>query len=139
MTELIRDTAFGHLIRFVSRGKYLKYQEEADPSIWTRFIDEKKSGYLAHHGDTNAPEDGAEMEGIGGIRTRDDRYTLEPPANRQSMVRSGSGSTSRTRVGDDNSHVNEVSGIKIDPEKGRDLHMVSWYGPDDPGEQFKQR
>ncbi|KAK5121017.1 hypothetical protein LTR85_005801 [Meristemomyces frigidus] len=132
MTELIRDTAFGHVVRFLSRGKYLKYQEEADPSIWTRYIDEKKSGYLAHHGDTNPPEDGTDMSGIGGVRTRDDQFTLEAPANRQSMARSGSDSSSRTRVGDSTANVNHASGIKIDPEKGRDLHMVSWYGPDDP-------
>src|ERR1700712_721009 len=133
MTELIRDTAFGHVVRFVSRGKYLKYQEEADPSIWTRYIDEKKSGYLAHHGDTNPPEDGTDMSGIGGVRTRDDQFRLEAPANRRSMARSGSDSSSRTRVGGSAANVNHASGIKIDPEKGRDLHMVSWYGPDDPG------
>ncbi|KAK3626500.1 GTPase-activating protein [Elasticomyces elasticus] len=132
MTELIRDTAFGHLVRFVSRGKYLKYQEEADPSIWTRYIDEKKSGYLAHHGDANPPEDDVEMEGIGGIRTRDDQFTLQTPATRRDPTRTSSDHSSRTRVGDENGHRNHVSGIKVDPEKGRDLHVVSWYGPDDP-------
>ncbi|CAJ2504903.1 Uu.00g122970.m01.CDS01 [Anthostomella pinea] len=107
MTELIRDTAFGHLVRLVSRGKYLKYQEEADPSIWTRYIDEKKSGHLAHHGDTNPPEDGTNMEGIGGVRTRDDQF------------RSNSDSSSGTMVDKEgNEGVNKASGMK--------------YGPDDP-------
>ena len=46
MTELIRDTAFGHLVRFVSRGKLLQYAEERDPSLYTRFIDEKQNGIL---------------------------------------------------------------------------------------------
>jgi DHA1 family multidrug resistance protein-like MFS transporter len=27
---------------------------------------------------------------------------------------------------------NEASGVKVDPEKGKDLHVVDWYGPDDP-------
>ncbi|KAK4547242.1 hypothetical protein LTR36_000897 [Oleoguttula mirabilis] len=132
MAELFRDTAFGHVVRFLTGKKYLQYQEEADPSIWTRYIDEKKSGYLAHHGDTNPPEDGTEMSGIGGVRTRDDQFTLQRPANRTSMARSGSDSSSRTRVGSNNANINEASGIKVDPEKGRDLHIVSWYGPNDP-------
>jgi hypothetical protein len=22
--------------------------------------------------------------------------------------------------------------VRVDPEKGKDLHVVDWYGPDDP-------
>lgn len=130
MAELIRDTAFGHLLRFLSRGKLLQFAEERDPTIWTRYIDEKKSGHLAHHGDTNPPEDGEEINGLGGVRTREAQNTLEAPAHRASPAGSQSDQSSRTRVGDDN--VNHVSGIKIDSEKGRDIHLVSWYGDDDP-------
>jgi DHA1 family multidrug resistance protein-like MFS transporter len=133
MTELIRDTAFGHLVRFLSRGKYLKYAEEADPSTWTRYIDEKKSGYLAHHGDTNPPEDGTDMEGIGGVRTREDEFTLQPPPGRHDPIRTPSESSSKTRVGDEHANINNASGIRVDSEKGRDIHLVSWYGPNDPG------
>lgn len=129
MTELIRDTAFGHLIRLITNKRFLKFQEEADPSIWTRYIDEKKSGYLAHHGDTNPPEDGDMPEGLGGVRTREDQYTLQTPPR---LSTHDSSDSSRTRVGDDSEKVNNASGMKIDPEKGRDLHMVSWYGPNDP-------
>jgi len=131
MKDLIRDTAFGQLVRLATGNRVLRYAEEEDPSIWTRFIDEKKSGYLAHHGDTNPPEDGTDMEGIGGVRTREDQFTLEAPINRN-LARSGSESSSRTRVGDDEK-INEASGIRLDPEKGRDKHMVSWYGDNDPG------
>jgi multidrug resistance protein len=28
--------------------------------------------------------------------------------------------------------INTISGVKVDPEKGQDLHVVDWYGPDDP-------
>ncbi|KAK3116490.1 GTPase-activating protein [Teratosphaeriaceae sp. CCFEE 6253] len=132
MTELIRDTAFGHLVRFVSRGRYLKFAEEADPSIWTRFIDEKKSGYLAHHGDGNPPEDDVEMEGIGGVRTREDQFTLQAPVARHSPTRTPSDHSSQTRVASEDPQINHASGVKVDPEKGRDLHIVSWYGDDDP-------
>ncbi len=125
MAELIRDTAFGHLVRFVSRGKVLQFAEERDPSTWTRYIDEKKSGYMAHHGDAEPPkgEDGAsedvDMEGIGGVRTRE--------------ARTPSDQSSRTRVGEGEGDVNLASGVRVDPEKGRDVHIVSWYGDDDPG------
>lgn len=135
MIELIRDTAFGQLVRLVSGNKVFQYPEEIDPSIWTRFIDEEKSGYLAHHGDTNPPDDGAVMPGIGGIRTREGQFALQIPASRQNQPRRSKRSeeSSRTRVGDENEHINNASGVKVDPEKGRDLHLVTWYGPNDPG------
>lgn len=129
MAELIRDTAFGHVLRFVSRGKLLQYEEERDPSLYTRFIDENKSGYLAHHGDTNPPEDGTEPETLGGVRTRENEFALEKPANRSQDRRS---SSEQTRVGDEDANINHVSGVKVDPEKGRDRHLVTWWGENDP-------
>lgn len=136
MKELFRDTAFGHLVRLVTRGKYLQFAEEADPSVWTRYIDEKKSGYLAHHGTTEEPQDGTEISGLGGVRTREDQYGLEAPPHRRDPTRTPSNGSSRTRVADEHEPVNHVSGVKVDPEKGRDVHVVSWYGPNDPGEQY---
>lgn len=112
MRETIRDTAFGHLVRFLSGHRLLKFPEESDPSIWTRFIDEKKSGYLAHHGDTEPPEDGTIMEGIEGVRTREAQYTYYPPPRLFSMERTQS---YNSRAG--SARINEASGIKVDPEK----------------------
>lgn len=117
MAELLRDTAFGHLVRFVTRSKYFQYAEERDPSIWTRYIDEKKSAHLAHHGDVDPPEDNVALEGLGGVRTRENGEH-------------DSGSSSRTRVAGDG--FNHASGVKVDPEKGKDVHIVTWYGDDDP-------
>lgn len=129
MAELIRDTAFGHLVRLVARKRYFKFAEEEDPSIWTRFIDEKKSGYLAHHGDASPPEDDDEsLEGLGGVRTRENQYTLSPPANMRSLQKQGS---YNSRAGAA-ARINKASGIKIDDEKGKDIHLVSWYGDSDP-------
>jgi DHA1 family multidrug resistance protein-like MFS transporter len=120
MAELIRDTAFG--LRFASRGKFLQYQEERDPSIWTKFVNEKQSGYLAHHGTTDPPEDGEEPETLGGIRTREEQSNEK---------RSESNSSSQTRVGEGH-NVNRASGVKVDSEKGKDLEVISWYGDADP-------
>ncbi len=126
MTELIRDTAFGHLIRLLSRGKYLKFAEEADPSIWTRYIDEKKSGYLAHSGSTAPPEDGFDFTPLEGIRTREAQFSILPP-DRLVTTKSSQSSHSTT-----DQPINKVSGVPIDSEKGRDIHLVGWYGDDDP-------
>ncbi|KAF2722584.1 MFS general substrate transporter [Polychaeton citri CBS 116435] len=133
MTDLVRDTTFGHLVRYVTKNKYLQYPEEADPSIWTRFIDEKKSGYLAHHGTTEPPDDGASLQGIGGVRTREDQPDAERSAEQRPISgRTSSDNSSKTRLGSDTEGINNASGIKVDPEKGRDAHIVSWYGDKDP-------
>lgn len=124
--DLFRDTAFGHLIRFVSRGKYLKYPEEADPTIWTRFIDEKKSAYLAHHGNTNPPEEpDSSLDNLRGVRTQE--MTSAPP--RLSNLEQ---SDSDLSTNSEKPRINRASGAKVDPEKGRDLHLVTWYGDNDP-------
>lgn len=119
MADLFRETTFGHLVRLVTKKKYFQYQEEIDPSLYKHFIDEKKSGYLAHHGDTNPPEDGAEPETLGGVRTREGRYELETPPRMSTQNRS---SSEQTRVEDGD--VNWVSGVKIDNEKGKDVALV---------------
>lgn len=127
MSELIRDTAFGHLVRYLSKGKYLKFSEEADPSIWTRYIDEKKSGYLAFHGSTTQPEEDADFPPLEGIRTREAQYSLFPPP-RIALARTKSANSTMSN----GQRINKVSGVPIDFEKGRDIHLVSWYGDDDP-------
>ncbi len=100
MKELFRDTAFGHLVRLVTRNRYLRYQEEEDSTIFTRFIDAKKSGYLAHHGDTSPPES--------------DDVSLEGLDNQPQSYNSRMGSA----------NINQASGVKVHPEKGRDVHLV---------------
>lgn len=129
MSELFRDTAFGHLVRTATGNRFFKYQEEIDPSLYKNFIDEKKSGYLAHHGDTNPPGDGNEPETLGGVRTREDQYTGEGPPRLSTNRRS---SSEQTRVNENNGNINHVSGVRVDQEKGRDVHLVTWWGDNDP-------
>lgn len=120
----MRDTAFGQLVRLASGRRFFKYAEEENPELWKQFIDEKKSGHLAHHGTVAPPEDGEEIHGLGGMRTRD-----EEQQQRGTPGREDSDTSSRTHVGEE---FNEASGVKVDSEKGRDINLVSWYGPDDP-------
>lgn len=124
MSDLIRDAPFGQIIRLVTRGRFLKYPEEKDPEIWTKYIDAKKSANLAHHGGTENAEDGPEPEKMADFDGNNLRNSTEPAQPRRSSDR-----TSQTRVGE----VNAASGVRIDGEKGKDLDLVSWYDNNDPG------
>lgn len=135
MIELIRDTAFGQLVRLVSRNRLLRYPEERNPSICKHFIDEDKSCYLSQHGNSFPPEDSNELPGIGSLLTTEEQSTLQSPTNRENAQHNSNRSeeSSRTRVVDENVYANNTSGMRMDSEKGRDQHLVTWYGTDDPG------
>ena len=118
MSDLFRDTIAGQLIRLATGSKYLKYPEERDPSLIERYINVEKSENLARTGTTQSKNPEKEKE-----------------AGLQSPLRSPSRSSSDTQFESEeqaNALVNVVSGAKIDPEKGRDGHVVDWYGPHDP-------
>lgn len=146
MADLIRDTAFGHLVRILSKNKYLQYQEEKDPELWKKYVDEEKSGRMAHHGTVEAHGDDSDTEerpvyGIGGVRTREDGTTepINPQTSKpedsdlEKESPEDSEHSSPTRVDESEpATYNEASGVKIDPEKGRDLNIVDWWGPKDP-------
>lgn len=126
--SFFRDSAFGQIVRLASGNKYFQYPDEKNPELWKQAIDEKKSGYLAHHGTTDPPEDDTEsLSNLRGMRTRENQNSLQaPPPDRRNLSDSDS---QRTQVPDD---VNLASGVKVDPEKGKDINLVGWYGPDDP-------
>jgi len=142
MKELLRDSIFGHAVRLISGKRLFSYPEERDPEHWKKFINEEKSGYAAHHGIKDGAiqphgdesEDEEKIEGIGGIRTRDARAERESETPRPHGNSAASSSSDMTRVGErqDGAQYNSASGVKVDPEKGRDLHIVDWYGPEDP-------
>lgn len=100
MSDLIRDSFFGHFLRLVSNRRVLHYPEELDPSIWQRYINEKKSANMAMYGQTEAP----------------DGDSKDTPRD--------SNSPSPYNENGDNR--------RVDAEKGRDVYLVDWYGPDDP-------
>jgi DHA1 family multidrug resistance protein-like MFS transporter len=112
MKELIRDTIFSHILRLLTGGRVFKYPEEEDPSLWKKYVHVEKSANMARHGQTQAPEDD------GG---HESRRSQTRSSSLETAVSSGEGRT-----------VNEVSGHPVDKEKGKDVHVVDWYGPDDP-------
>lgn len=141
MTELFRDSTVGHLLRLVSGGKILPYREEKDPEKWKDFVNHKKTHNMARHGQPNEPEkeemdgDTSEQNGLGPIEdARDgrDNEILQPQTHGLGPVadaRRESRRSSDTRVADDH---NDLTGTRIDPEKGKDMYIVDWYDENDP-------
>ncbi|RDW89018.1 hypothetical protein BP6252_01050 [Coleophoma cylindrospora] len=114
MKELIRDTVLGHFLRMVTKGKVLPYEEDRDPALWKRYVDKEASGRMAHHGHLGEEEKDAIH----------DTGDSSPTAVRRS---------SETRVEHpDFTRINTASGMRVDPEKGKDVTMVSWFSDDDP-------
>jgi DHA1 family multidrug resistance protein-like MFS transporter len=129
MAELIRDTSFGHIVRFVTKKRCLQYLEESDPNLWKKYVNEEKSGYLAHHGSAQ-PLDGASedsdvksLEELGGVRTRDAR-------ERELETSTGLHAPTQARAPEERANYNDASGVRIDPEKGRDLHVIDFLEND---------
>lgn len=95
-----------------------KYPEEEDSTIWKRYIHEEKSSHMAAHGQPH-PIDGPQQPNVESLSASSS--DSQRPA-----------STNRTLDHHTNAALNGGRGRRIDPEKGRDLYIVDWYGPDDP-------
>ncbi|KAK5085406.1 GTPase-activating protein [Lithohypha guttulata] len=115
MYDTIRDSVLGQLIRLATKNKVLLYEEERNPEIWQKYVHREKSANMAQHGQTELPEEVSEKQEDGP----------DTPVRRDSSPNSSS-STS-TAVGNDDLH----KGRPVDQEKGKDVYVVDWYGPDD--------
>nr|POE47527.1 caffeine resistance protein 5 [Quercus suber] len=121
MAELIRDTAFGHICRLVTRNRVFKFEEEKDAELWPRYLDAEKSGYLARHGQMEKPEDAEDLSHLQRPTATDG--DLQPRRTSDSnKLANDSDASSKTDV-DEDARVNAVSGLPVDPEKGRDTHL----------------
>jgi DHA1 family multidrug resistance protein-like MFS transporter len=128
--ECVRDSSFGHIVRLITKQRMFKFLDERNPEIWKTLVDEEKSGYMAHHGTTDPHGEDSDLEdaqGIGGVRTREDRWSLEskPPMGE----RENSSSSQDTRV-ENGARINHASGVKVDPEKGKDVHLIEFLEND---------
>lgn len=127
MIELFRETACGQLIRLVTRNKLLQYPEERDPSIVERYLHKEKSANIAKYGQVEEPkpdDNDDEKDKDDNDDNSDDKSGSETEV--------GDESSSTRNVRRQESHYNHASGQKIDPEKGRDVDIIDWDGPDDP-------
>jgi DHA1 family multidrug resistance protein-like MFS transporter len=131
MKETLRDTVFGQLLRAVFGHEILPYPEELDPSIWQKYVHVDKSGWMARHG-TTEPHNylidklKADDESKGPRLQANKVNDLEAPTSQSLSRASSTSENSETRL------VNEISGIVVDPAKGKDVYVVDWSGTDDP-------
>lgn len=117
--NLIRDTAFGQIVRLATRNRVFQYPEEQDSEHWKNYLNEEKSGNIAQHGTTEPPEN----EPQDTSQNATEMHTRDEQAN--------NGGESRDSMYTDVTY-NEASGVQIDQEKGRDKNVIDWYGPNDP-------
>lgn len=129
MSELIRDTVFGHALRFITKGKVLQYAEEKDPSLWKQYLDRNQTKNMALYGhpDDETPEEKQQRESAPVSETQSN---VNGNGNLGEATASETSSPSRS---EDGGHQlsSTITGQKIDPEKGRDATMVSWWGDND--------
>ena len=114
MADIFRDSPFGQIVRLVTKKRYFKYAEERDPSIWKRYLSVEKSRKMALHG-TLSKRDSS------GAADR-----LEKPLENDS-----SQGTSPSRTSEELQE-GIAGGVAVDPEHGRDIHIVDWFSADDP-------
>ena len=115
MADLIRDTVFGHFVRLITNHRYLQYAEERDPKLWKQYLDREQTKNMALYGNTNGPSEDEKSEKEG--------------------VNTPSGESSETNIdGEEREQQlsSTITGQVIDPEKGRDVTMVTWFGDNDP-------
>ena len=125
MSELIRDTVFGHILRFFTKGKVLQYAEEKDPSLWKQYLDRDQTKQMALYGHTG--DETTEEKQEGGSSP-----TSDTPGNGDGKGTKHSDESSRSRAEDGEPPLSStITGLKIDPEKGRDTAIVTWYGDND--------
>jgi hypothetical protein len=177
MSDLVRDSVFGQLVRLTTGGRVFQYPDEYDESIREKYINKEKSGNLALYGSTSVPQEAQkendldssisegeedsekDLEKHGNLAEPERGATPTSPAATRvtsrgsniarmhssdarpsAMHRINSRSSSfmnelretRSRQSVNMGRVNTASGRSVDPEKGRDIDLVDWYGPDDP-------
>ncbi|PYI11074.1 MFS general substrate transporter [Aspergillus sclerotiicarbonarius CBS 121057] len=114
MSGLVHDSILGNLIRLASRGRWFQYPEEKNPALWQQYVNHDKSGRMAYTGHLepeNVPEDVPEPD----------------RADSGSMTRVPSSTWS-----DNGRRYQGMTGVNIDPEKGRDTVIVDWWDDHDP-------
>ena len=121
--DIIRDAFLGHALRIVSRGRLLRYPEERDPKLAGRYYHLEKTSNLARYGQTTVPEDASPKREKEDQSPSDEEHQ-RPLQESNRSVDSGDTAVHRT--------VSNVAGTPVDPERGRDMTVIDWDGPNDP-------
>ncbi|KAK1985952.1 multidrug resistance protein [Colletotrichum cereale] len=119
--EFFRDTAFGHLVRFVTGGRIrqLQYCDEQSPNSWRQYVNEETPANPTRHGQTEKTEKGFDKE-------RTDETDVDQPS------RDGIIDAARTMVpGGTGESLNDAKSTSIDPKKAESNQLVEFL-PNDP-------
>ena len=125
MTDLIRDTLFGHFIRLVTKNKYLQYAEERDPQLWKQYLDRDKTLNMAMYGHPElSPEEQKEKD----IKLEGNDASESPSGDEDSNRLRGVMSKQTTH---EHKLHSALTNQRVDTEKGRDAAMIGWWGDHD--------
>ena len=117
-------------MRFLTKGRCFQFAEEEDPSIWKQYLDRNQTKNMALHGhpDDESLEEKPQRESAPVSETQS-RANGNGNGNGANL----SDKSSQTRAEDGEQQLSStMTGQKIDPEKGRDVTMVTWFGDKDP-------
>lgn len=117
MSEIVRDTVFGHLLRLATKGRVLQYAEERDATLWKQYIDRDQTKNMALYGNP---------EGVAAEEYQKEQVAGGPSEDSSSTQSANAGQREHGQLS------STITGQRIDTEKGRDTAMVTWYGDDDP-------
>ncbi|GES60596.1 major facilitator superfamily domain, general substrate transporter [Aspergillus terreus] len=122
MQAVLRESAFGQLIRLVTRNKYFQYPEEkADfklPDQWIKVMDGLDAAASSEHAQTDAQTPTRQLDSDEGLSQVTTNYSL---------------SFTEARLEADQQHeIEKVMSIPIAPKKTKDgAILVDWYYTDD--------
>ncbi|KAF2150202.1 MFS general substrate transporter [Myriangium duriaei CBS 260.36] len=131
--DIFRDTFFGHILRLATGNRVLRYPEEKDPKFAGRYYSYEKSSNMARYGQTTAPENATATEkdiehSPSGAATplQDQSSPATKPRHSDASLASETTQVPVERT------VSNIAGTPVDAEKGRDLTVIDWDGPNDP-------
>ncbi|CAH0059622.1 unnamed protein product [Clonostachys solani] len=139
MSDLIRDASIGQVIRFLSRGRYLKYPEEKEgfklPDAWIQMVHDLESPSAKFAPDaTTASESGSTViNGEGRQPQRnaaDDEKPSPPPRDSMEDIQ-----IEQAHNDEENNTmaIQRTKSIPIVPRRTKDgAILVDWYYTDDP-------
>jgi len=105
MTAQLRETQFGHFVRFVTNKKLLRFPDEDDPSLWRASL------------------------GREGLRVPND--SLEKGESGDAAEHNRSPQT--TTLQDYEAQASTPSDLVMQQASDATYdHIIGWYGPDDP-------
>ncbi|CAH0021898.1 unnamed protein product [Clonostachys rhizophaga] len=139
MSDLIRDASIGQVIRFLSRGRYLKYPEEKEgfklPDAWIQMVHDLESPSAKIAPDaTTASESGSTVLNGEGKQPRrstaDDEKPSPPPRDSMEDIQIEQAHNDEEN---NNMAIQRTKSIPIVPRRTKDgAILVDWYYTDDP-------